>query len=481
MYARGWDRPGRSFQLPHRYLSRPVQSWEHADEFVEKEEMMAELDEENWRLQKQWFLSQERSWQDEQWRDHPHYSPRCSPDNSERYENHWRGSHVERKPRGQAYWRQETQRAFDLYVDNVEDEDSTLYRRRVQPVPPLRCEEREMPRSPTPPPRNQQSVHPPYVSDRGVKRTLLTMPEMELAEHSAQMAVDEMPSYPYRERGLTSVNKNLKWASPHLNEVRRGSSHDSDKEPGSQPTKIQKKSSESDQAMESQVKQPEPKEKALGVPVMASGDKTTVESPGHGGTYRTRPNLLELYNDADCETKRSSGTPKSISPRPYSQIPSRGTCVQDRSPNATAWRAPLGPDCGKEEDMMMGENEAKLNKDDVMKRISMQTAMEAQLLDNMMESAHAVEFDEACENRIDGHDKRSQAIVAKKLEIEQAFKQDCRTTVAVVKMLVRSAPELEGMVGPALRGSLQHLAQRCLQQMQEFVYNFNSANNQANV
>uniref|UniRef100_A0A8C4QJ81 Periphilin-1 C-terminal domain-containing protein n=1 Tax=Eptatretus burgeri TaxID=7764 RepID=A0A8C4QJ81_EPTBU len=130
--------------------------------------------------------------------------------------------------------------------------------------------------------------------------------------------------------------------------------------------------------------------------------------------------------------------------------------------------------------MKVKKKETELNKDDAMKQNLMQTAKEAQPLDNMMESACVVEFDEACENHMDGYDKRNQAVVAKKLEIEQVG-QDCRTVVSVVKMLVRSAPELEGMVGPALRRSLQHLSQRCLQQMQEFVSNFNSNNSQANV
>jgi len=57
----------------------------------------------------------------------------------------------------------------------------------------------------------------------------------------------------------------------------------------------------------------------------------------------------------------------------------------------------------------------------------------------------------------------------KKEEIERAYRQDCETFSAVVKMLISKNVELEELLKDSLKENLKDIGQRCIQELKEFI------------
>ncbi|XP_033613534.1 periphilin-1-like [Fukomys damarensis] len=64
---------------------------------------------------------------------------------------------------------------------------------------------------------------------------------------------------------------------------------------------------------------------------------------------------------------------------------------------------------------------------------------------------------------------RSKAIAGKTEQIEQAYRQDCKTFGTVVKMLIEKDPSLEKSIQFALRQNLHEIGERCAEELKHFI------------
>ncbi|KAJ8409289.1 hypothetical protein AAFF_G00234870 [Aldrovandia affinis] len=65
--------------------------------------------------------------------------------------------------------------------------------------------------------------------------------------------------------------------------------------------------------------------------------------------------------------------------------------------------------------------------------------------------------------------ERNRAILEKRREIEERYKQDCETFGVVATMLISKAPTLEQPIAEAMRKSLQEMGQNCVIALQRFI------------
>ncbi|XP_030631331.1 periphilin-1 [Chanos chanos] len=77
--------------------------------------------------------------------------------------------------------------------------------------------------------------------------------------------------------------------------------------------------------------------------------------------------------------------------------------------------------------------------------------------------------DDAVKSSDEVQDPRAQAIMAKALEIEKLYRQDCETFGMVVKMLISKEPSLEKLLQTPLRENLIELRDRCLDDLRQFI------------
>lgn len=73
-------------------------------------------------------------------------------------------------------------------------------------------------------------------------------------------------------------------------------------------------------------------------------------------------------------------------------------------------------------------------------------------------------------------DRRSEAIALKTKEIEQVYRQDCETFGMVVKMLIDKDPSLEKSVQFALRENLHEIGERCIEELKQFIADYDARN-----
>ncbi|XP_061217166.1 periphilin-1 isoform X2 [Neopsephotus bourkii] len=71
---------------------------------------------------------------------------------------------------------------------------------------------------------------------------------------------------------------------------------------------------------------------------------------------------------------------------------------------------------------------------------------------------------------------RSKAIATKTKEIEQIYRQDCETFGMVVKMLIDKDPSLENSIQFALRQNLHEIGERCIEELKNFIAQYDAAN-----
>ncbi|XP_069048472.1 periphilin-1 isoform X4 [Lepisosteus oculatus] len=69
----------------------------------------------------------------------------------------------------------------------------------------------------------------------------------------------------------------------------------------------------------------------------------------------------------------------------------------------------------------------------------------------------------------DFQERRAIAIAEKAREIEQVYRQDCKTFGMVVKMLVAKDPTLEKQLQTPLKENLIEIRERCLEDLQQFI------------
>ncbi|XP_014819729.1 PREDICTED: periphilin-1 isoform X2 [Calidris pugnax] len=70
---------------------------------------------------------------------------------------------------------------------------------------------------------------------------------------------------------------------------------------------------------------------------------------------------------------------------------------------------------------------------------------------------------------------RSKAIATKTKEIEQVYRQDCETFGMVVKMLIDKDPSLEKSIQFALRQNLHEIGERCIEELKNFIAQYDAA------
>ncbi|XP_078530417.1 periphilin-1 isoform X5 [Lissotriton helveticus] len=71
--------------------------------------------------------------------------------------------------------------------------------------------------------------------------------------------------------------------------------------------------------------------------------------------------------------------------------------------------------------------------------------------------------------------RRTKAIAAKTKRIEEVYRQDCETFGMVVKMLIEKDPSLEKSVQFALKENLSEIGERCIDELKNFIAEYDAA------